>query len=270
MRPLATAKPVQPAVTLQQPQDHTLTSNSIGSATSQPQPSTPPPPQQSLPSHPLPQLGRPGQLGDPAASAAGLRGARAHVGAGVAQDAELPLGVHVQVSVPTDESEEGGEAGMAAAEPGAGAEGGLHALWIPPSSNTSGWPLAAGGPCQTHMASRDSASAASGRATVPAPAALPAPGTQAPWAPSALRLVRPLLCLSRLETANFCAGRGLHVWEDSTNADIHTARRNRVRIQVGTCQRGCEIWGPAATGRTGSCAEQWSRGPFASFSDGTC
>lgn len=49
-------------------------------------------------------------------------------------------------------------------------------------------------------------------------------------APS-LKLVRPLLEMTRLETAKFCQDANLKVWEDSTNQDWHYAR-NRIRQEL--------------------------------------
>lgn len=44
-------------------------------------------------------------------------------------------------------------------------------------------------------------------------------------------LIRPLLGVTRAETAQLCQSRGLQVWEDSTNADPRYAR-NRIRLEV--------------------------------------
>lgn len=44
-------------------------------------------------------------------------------------------------------------------------------------------------------------------------------------------LVRPLLEVTRQETAAFCGDRHLQIWEDSTNSDLHYAR-NRMRQEV--------------------------------------
>lgn len=44
-------------------------------------------------------------------------------------------------------------------------------------------------------------------------------------------LVRPLLDLRRVETAEFCQSRGLRVWEDSTNQDLRHPR-NRLRQHI--------------------------------------
>ncbi|MEB3322875.1 MAG: ATP-binding protein, partial [Synechococcaceae cyanobacterium] len=49
--------------------------------------------------------------------------------------------------------------------------------------------------------------------------------------PAPLRLVRPLLLLSRSETARFCRERGLPVWPDASNDDLRF-RRNRVRAEI--------------------------------------
>ena len=46
-----------------------------------------------------------------------------------------------------------------------------------------------------------------------------------------LRLVRPLLEISRAETAQFCREQNLAIWEDSTNEDLHYAR-NRIRLEL--------------------------------------
>lgn len=46
-----------------------------------------------------------------------------------------------------------------------------------------------------------------------------------------LQLVRPLLNVTRLETAVFCQAAGLQVWEDSTNQDWRYAR-NRIRQEL--------------------------------------
>lgn len=43
-----------------------------------------------------------------------------------------------------------------------------------------------------------------------------------------VQLVRPLLEVVRSETLNFCQERGLKIWQDSTNDDLHHAR-NRIR-----------------------------------------
>jgi tRNA(Ile)-lysidine synthase len=48
---------------------------------------------------------------------------------------------------------------------------------------------------------------------------------------STLRLVRPLLEVSRQETGNFCHHREIKIWEDSTNLDI-TYSRNRIRQEL--------------------------------------
>ncbi len=47
-----------------------------------------------------------------------------------------------------------------------------------------------------------------------------------------LELVRPLLSLTRRDTAAVAAAAGLPVWEDSTNSDAGVARRNRLRLQL--------------------------------------
>ena len=46
-----------------------------------------------------------------------------------------------------------------------------------------------------------------------------------------LMLVRPLLEVTRAETAAFCEQHQLRIWEDSTNQDL-TYRRNRIRQQL--------------------------------------
>lgn len=46
-----------------------------------------------------------------------------------------------------------------------------------------------------------------------------------------VQLVRPLLEVWRSETAEFCRERDLHVWQDSTNDDLHYAR-NRIRQEL--------------------------------------
>jgi len=48
---------------------------------------------------------------------------------------------------------------------------------------------------------------------------------------SGLRLVRPLLKITRAETAQFCQTAQLQVWQDSTNQDLHYAR-NRIRQEL--------------------------------------
>ncbi|MBW4466800.1 MAG: tRNA lysidine(34) synthetase TilS [Pegethrix bostrychoides GSE-TBD4-15B] len=48
---------------------------------------------------------------------------------------------------------------------------------------------------------------------------------------SALELVRPLLEVTRAETAAFCQQASLEIWEDSTNQDLRY-RRNRIRQQL--------------------------------------
>ncbi len=53
---------------------------------------------------------------------------------------------------------------------------------------------------------------------------------QRPLAPG-IRLVRPLLDLTRQETAAFCQAANLPVWEDSTNQALQY-RRNRLRLAV--------------------------------------
>jgi tRNA(Ile)-lysidine synthase len=44
-------------------------------------------------------------------------------------------------------------------------------------------------------------------------------------------LVRPLLMLTRTQTAAFCQNRQLTIWEDSTNHDLRYAR-NRIRLEL--------------------------------------
>ena len=46
-----------------------------------------------------------------------------------------------------------------------------------------------------------------------------------------LKLVRPLLELTRSQTAEFCRDRNLQIWEDSTNSDL-TYSRNRIRQEL--------------------------------------
>lgn len=46
-----------------------------------------------------------------------------------------------------------------------------------------------------------------------------------------VRLVRPLLELTRSQTAEFCRDRNLQIWEDSTNSDL-TYSRNRIRQEL--------------------------------------
>ncbi len=46
-----------------------------------------------------------------------------------------------------------------------------------------------------------------------------------------IQLVRPLLELTRTQTAQFCQENGLQVWEDPTNRDVSYAR-NRIRLEV--------------------------------------
>ena len=46
-----------------------------------------------------------------------------------------------------------------------------------------------------------------------------------------IKLVRPLLNISRQETASFCRENQIKVWEDSTNQDLNY-RRNRLRLEV--------------------------------------
>jgi len=48
---------------------------------------------------------------------------------------------------------------------------------------------------------------------------------------SGLALVRPLLEITRAETAQFCQDMQLTVWEDSTNQDLKYAR-NRIRQKL--------------------------------------
>lgn len=48
---------------------------------------------------------------------------------------------------------------------------------------------------------------------------------------SEVRLVRPMLEITRSETGEFCKHRNLEIWEDSTNADLRYAR-NRIRHQL--------------------------------------
>jgi tRNA(Ile)-lysidine synthase len=53
---------------------------------------------------------------------------------------------------------------------------------------------------------------------------------QRPLVPG-MTLVRPLLEITRNETAQFCQSTNLKVWEDSTNQDLHYAR-NRIRQEL--------------------------------------
>lgn len=46
-----------------------------------------------------------------------------------------------------------------------------------------------------------------------------------------VQLVRPLLSMTRAETAQFCQSVGLQVWEDTTNQDLRYAR-NRIRQEL--------------------------------------
>jgi tRNA(Ile)-lysidine synthase len=46
-----------------------------------------------------------------------------------------------------------------------------------------------------------------------------------------VNLVRPLLEMTRSETAEFCQSRSIRVWEDSTNQDLNYAR-NRIRQEL--------------------------------------
>ncbi|MBW4439646.1 MAG: tRNA lysidine(34) synthetase TilS [Plectolyngbya sp. WJT66-NPBG17] len=46
-----------------------------------------------------------------------------------------------------------------------------------------------------------------------------------------LKLVRPLLELTRSQTAEFCRDRNLQIWEDSTNSDLAYSR-NRIRLEL--------------------------------------
>jgi tRNA(Ile)-lysidine synthase TilS/MesJ len=48
----------------------------------------------------------------------------------------------------------------------------------------------------------------------------------------AVRLVRPLLLVTREQTGRYCEEQGLQVWEDSTNSDPNTGKRNRVRMEL--------------------------------------
>ena len=127
----------------------------------------------------------------------------------------LGVGVRVRVSVPSDEGDEG-----ASTEVIVEGEAGELRLGL------GGAAVAAGTspPSEAVIESVGAVGTTKGGAAVGAAAGL--------VGAAGLRLVRPLLCMSRLETASYCAKYGLHVWEDTTNADIHTARRNRVRIQV--------------------------------------
>lgn len=46
-----------------------------------------------------------------------------------------------------------------------------------------------------------------------------------------LKLIRPILELTRLETAEFCQANHLKIWEDSTNQDLNYSR-NRIRHEL--------------------------------------
>ncbi len=46
-----------------------------------------------------------------------------------------------------------------------------------------------------------------------------------------VKLVRPLLEMTRSQTAEFCRDRNLQIWEDSTNSDL-TYSRNRIRQEL--------------------------------------
>jgi tRNA(Ile)-lysidine synthase len=46
-----------------------------------------------------------------------------------------------------------------------------------------------------------------------------------------LKIVRPLLSLTRTQTGEFCGSRQLTIWQDSTNQDLHYAR-NRIRLDL--------------------------------------
>ncbi len=46
-----------------------------------------------------------------------------------------------------------------------------------------------------------------------------------------LQLVRPLLSVTRAQTAQFCQEMGLAIWEDSTNQSLNFAR-NRIRLEL--------------------------------------
>ncbi|MDX2231848.1 MAG: tRNA lysidine(34) synthetase TilS [Leptolyngbyaceae cyanobacterium bins.349] len=58
---------------------------------------------------------------------------------------------------------------------------------------------------------------------------------QRPLTP-AVMLTRPLLAITRAQTAEFCQQQALPVWEDTTNQDLHHAR-NRIRLDVLTYLR---------------------------------
>lgn len=73
-----------------------------------------------------------------------------------------------------------------------------------------------------------------------------------------LQLVRPLLGLSREETARFCADWSVPVWLDPTNAD-HRFSRNRLRLEVLPV---LEALHPGATGRISALAERLERSPL--------
>ncbi len=51
------------------------------------------------------------------------------------------------------------------------------------------------------------------------------------WLGSSLTLVRPMLDITRTETAQFCREMNLEIWEDSTNQDLKYAR-NRIRHEL--------------------------------------
>jgi tRNA(Ile)-lysidine synthase len=48
---------------------------------------------------------------------------------------------------------------------------------------------------------------------------------------STVEIVRPLLEITRAQTANFCQSRQISIWEDMTNQDLQYAR-NRIRLEL--------------------------------------
>ena len=48
---------------------------------------------------------------------------------------------------------------------------------------------------------------------------------------SSIKLVRPLLAFSRLETGDFCQAQDIEPWEDSSNQNL-AFRRNRIRLEL--------------------------------------
>jgi tRNA(Ile)-lysidine synthase len=73
-----------------------------------------------------------------------------------------------------------------------------------------------------------------------------------------LQLVRPLLGLSREETARFCADWSVPVWPDPSNADPRFSR-NRLRLEVLPVLEGLH---PGATRRISALAERLEQAPL--------